>query len=188
SFHLDKYEVTNAEFLEFIMANPSFQKSQMTSNRNDLDYLKRWSGDQSFSSELKNIPVVFVSQIVAAAYCQWRGKRLPTDLEWSMAAGEGKRNYPWGNQPPNDKLANFDKGFLGDPTPGDSHPAGVTPEGVMHMAGNVWEWTSTIRGSKGIARGGCYFDKQDILHNENKRMTGDPPTYSSRFTGFRCAK
>jgi len=77
---------------------------------------------------------------------------------------------------------------LGDPTPGDSHSAGATPEGVMHMAGNVWEWTSTIRKRKGIARGGCYYDKEDIFHNENKRMTGDPPNYSSRFTGFRCAK
>ncbi len=134
SFNLDKYEVTNAQFLEFIKANPSFRKSKMTSDRNDLDYLKRWNGDRSFSSKYKTLPVVFVSQIVSAAYCEWKGKRLPTDLEWSMAAGKGKRNYPWGNQPPSKKLANFDKGIMGNPTHGESHPAGATPEGVMHMA------------------------------------------------------
>ncbi len=188
SFNLDKYEVTNSEYLEFVKENKNFRKSNMTSNRNDKDYLKRWRDDLTFADEYNDVPVVFVSQIVAMAYCEWKNKRLPTDREWGLAAGEGKRNYPWGNQTPDETRANYKKGFMGSPMPGDSHPAGATPEGVLHMAGNVWEWTSTIKGKKGIARGGSYYDYEDVIHNENIKMTGDLPTYSSRFTGFRCAK
>lgn len=188
SFNLDKYEVTNAQFLNFVKENPRFQKSRITPQLNDKDYLQRWRGDDRFPEELSEIPVVFVSQIIAGEFCKWAGKRLPTDLEWSLAAGEGVRNYPWGNNPPDKTLANYKKGVFGNPMSGDSHPAGATPDGIMHMAGNVWEWTSTIKGRKGIARGGSYYDSEEILHNENKHMTGDIPTYSSRFMGFRCAK
>jgi formylglycine-generating enzyme required for sulfatase activity len=188
SFNLDKYEVTNSEFLEFVKANPQFEKGKVSTDLNDKDYLKRWSRNNSFSSKIRNIPVVFVSQIIATEYCKWKGKRLPTDLEWGLAAGEGLRNYPWGNKVPSKDIANFAKGLLGAPLPGDSHPLGATPEGVMHMAGNVWEWTSTMKGRKVISRGGCYYDQAEILHNENKTLTTDLPTYSSRFTGFRCAK
>ena len=110
-------------------------------------------------------------------------------MEWRLAAGEDKRNYPWGNEPPSSELANYSKGLLGDPTPGDSHPMGATPEGVMHMGGNVWELTSTIaENGQAIARGGCYFDHAEYLHNKNRKLTTDPVIYSSRFMGFRCAQ
>lgn len=188
SFNLDKYEVTNNEFLEFVKANPQFGKGNVGLDVNDKDYLKRWKKNNTFPANIRNIPVVFVSQIVATAYCNWKDKRLPTDLEWGLAAGEGRRNYPWGNKPPTKDIANFGKGLLGAPLPGDSHPLGASPEGIMHMAGNVWEWTSTMKGRKAISRGGCYYDGAEILHNENKQLTTDLPTYSSRFSGFRCAK
>ena len=66
---------------------------------------------------------------------------------------------------------------------------GATPEGVMHMGGNVWELTSTIaENGQAIARGGCYFDHAEYLHNKNRKLTTDPVIYSSRFMGFRCAQ
>ncbi len=188
SFNLDKYEVTNNEFLEFVKANPQFGKGEVGLDLNDKDYLKRWKKNNTFSAKISNIPVVFVSQIVATAYCNWKGKRLPTDLEWGLAAQEGRRNYPWGNKVPTKEIANFGKGLMGAPLPGDSHPLGASQEGVMHMAGNVWEWTSTMQGRQAVSRGGSYYDGAEILHNENKQLTTDLPTYSSRFSGFRCAK
>ena len=187
-FNMDIYETTNAEFLEFVKANPDFRKSRMTRERNDGDYLKRWEDDFVFPDELRNIPVVFVSAVVAEAYCKWRKKRLPRSVEWGLAAGEGRRKYPWGDQPPDREIANFNKGLTGDPLPGDSHPKGVTPEGVYHMGGNVWESTSTRVQGQSVARGGSYYDDEEILRNDNRKLSTDPPTYSSRFTGFRCVE
>ncbi len=186
--NMDIYETTNAEFLEFVKANPEFRKSRITPQVNDQDYLKRWADDFSFRDELRNIPVVFVSAMVAEAYCKWRKKRLPTSLEWGLAAGEGRRKYPWGDTPPDSEVANFRQGLEGDPLPGDSHPKGATPEGVFHMGGNVWESTSTRIGGKSVARGGSYYDGANILENSNRELSGDKPTYSSRFMGLRCVQ
>lgn len=188
AFNIDKYETTNREFLEFVRANPAYRKSRMTRDRNDQDYLKRWRDDFTFDEELADLPVVFVSAIVAEAYCKWRKKRLPSNLEWGLAAGEGRRKYPWGDQEPTGEIANFNHGMLGDPMPGDAFPQGATPEGVMNMGGNVWESTSTRVGGQTVARGGSYFDGADILRNDNRKLSTDPPTYSSRFTGIRCAQ
>ena len=189
SFNLDVFETTNREFLEFVKVNPSFLKSKMDTARNDEDYLSRWNGDLSYATKYTNIPVVFVSQIVAKAYCKWKGKRLPSSLEWGLAAGQGNRKYPWGNKEPNDKIANFNTTMtFGNPKPGDSHPLGATPEGIMHMGGNVWELTSTIVGGEVVARGGSYFDRAEVISNDYSGVySTDPLTYSSRFMGFRCA-
>lgn len=188
SFNLDIYETTNPEFLEFVKANPSYRKSKMDGTRNDMDYLKRWDSDLSYSGGYANLPVVFVSQIVASSYCKWKGKRLPTSLEWGLAAGQGRKKYPWGNKEPTKDIANFKKSLTGNPMPGDSHPQGATSEGVFHMGGNVWELTSTVLKGNVVARGGSYFDRAEALTNDYSGIhSTDPPSYSSRFTGFRCA-
>jgi formylglycine-generating enzyme required for sulfatase activity len=125
---------------------------------------------------------------VASEYCKWRKKRLPTSDEWGLAAGEGRRKYPWGDKEPTAELAYFNT-LLGPPLPGDSHPQGRTPEGVYHMAGNVWELTSTIEGDKAVARGGCYFDQPEFLRSDYRgTRTKDLVTYTSRYTGVRCAQ
>lgn len=189
SFNLDIYETTNREFLEFVKANPSYRRSNKDKAWNDTDYLGRWDKDLEYADKYDKLPVVYVSQIVAKVYCKWKGKRLPSSLEWGLAAGQGNRKYPWGNKEPNIKIANFNTTMtFGNPKPGDSHPLGATPEGIMHMAGNVWELTSTIVGGEVVTRGGSYFDPADVISNnyEGVRST-DPLTYSSRFIGFRCA-
>jgi len=96
-------------------------------------------------------PVVNVSWDDAIEFCRWASKlseliiRLPTEAEWEKAArGTDGRLYPWGNQPPDPKLANFDMN-LGDTTPvGKFSPKGDSPYGCADMAGNVWEWTGSL--------------------------------------------
>ncbi|MBI1925617.1 tetratricopeptide repeat protein [Candidatus Poribacteria bacterium] len=119
------------------------------------DYLKRtgparWASrfrshyddDRRFNGE--DQPVVGVTWYAAMAYCHWLTElseiefRLPTEGEWEWAASGGTRAYPWGNEEPDETRANYD-GKVG-PTPVDAYPAGATPEGLMDMAGNVWEW------------------------------------------------
>jgi formylglycine-generating enzyme required for sulfatase activity len=84
---------------------------------------------------------VGVSWNDAKAYCEFRGKRLPTEAEWEKAArGPYGNLYPWGSDFDSDK-ANYDRHH--DATlPVDSHPEGVSYYGVFNMAGNVFEWVS----------------------------------------------
>jgi len=92
---------------------------------------------------------VYVSQAEANAYARWAGKSLPTEAEWQRAAygtADGdERKYPWGNEPPNASLGNFDLERW-DPTPVNAFPQAQSAFGVHDMLGNGWEWTSTIFG------------------------------------------
>ena len=94
--------------------------------------------------------MVDVSWDAATAYCRWLSEttgqryRLPSEAEWEKAArGTDGRIYPWGNQPPDERRCNFNNNVK-DTTPVGSYPAGVSPYGCYDMAGNVWEWTSSL--------------------------------------------
>lgn len=100
-------------------------------------------------------PVTNVSQKDALAFCEYASRatgktiRLPTIGEWEKAArGVDGHSYPWGEQPPDIRLCNFD----GQVSPvGRYSPQGDSPYGCMDMAGNVWEWTLSI-----YPRGGSF--------------------------------
>jgi formylglycine-generating enzyme required for sulfatase activity len=95
--------------------------------------------------EIANHPVVYVDGADVDAFCSWAGVRLPTESEWERAArGRDGQIWPWGNSLPNDDCANFGKHpKLGGTTPVGAFPAGATSEGLLDMAGNVWEMTSS---------------------------------------------
>jgi formylglycine-generating enzyme required for sulfatase activity len=150
AFWIDQTEVTNAMFSEFIeetnhittaesvRSSPVFRNGNWFSvNRAD------WShplGPASNITNIMNHPVVHVSWEDASAYCEWAGKRLPSEAEWEKAArGADGRTYPWGNQYPDTKLLSFSSGVRNTKTVG-SYPAGASVYGAHDMAGNVWEW------------------------------------------------
>lgn len=135
-FWIDKYEVTNARYLKCVQAGGCNQSSYMLLN------------DPTYA----DLPVTYVTVEEAEQFCEWAGKRLPTEIEWEKAArGTDGRIYPWGDEEPvaGTRYANY-PGYT-DPDAQQvsglfkvgSFPEGASPYGAFDMAGNVWEWTSS---------------------------------------------
>lgn len=155
-FYIDETEVSNAEFKAFLDQSGYWPKVAE-------NFLKHWNGNQP-REELADHPVVYVDIDDARAYARWCGKRLPTELEWQLAAqGAGNRKWPWGDR--------FDPAKCN--TTGTttmkvrSCPEGRSPYGCYHMSGNVWEWTESCRDDGHtrftMIRGGSYFNAEDSI-------------------------
>jgi formylglycine-generating enzyme required for sulfatase activity len=169
---------------------------------------KYW--DQVDTRKHADLPVVGVSWYDADAYCRWTRKRLPTEAEWEKAArGTDGFIYPWGNEEPTSRLANFGKMFAENAYSErlvgvDSYEAGKSPFGLHHMAGNVWEWVTDwyydgyyaqnanrnpagpIEGEYRVLRGGSWGDGPHFLRSADRFW--NTPTYRSARLGFRCAR
>ena len=97
-------------------------------------------------------PVIHVCWHEARAFCNWAGRRLPSEAEWEVAASrapdgagglaDGKRRFPWGDAPPTSDLANLDGRAMGTVDVA-AHQAGESAFGCRQMLGNVWEWTES---------------------------------------------
>jgi formylglycine-generating enzyme required for sulfatase activity len=135
-----------------------------------------------------NRPVVSVDWFDAEAYCRWKGCRLPKEAEWEFAAeGKQKRKYPWGNAEPDATRANFADG-PGHPTPVGLYPLGATPEGLLDVAGNVWEWMDDWYDDEEkykSLRGGSWLNNPVGLRVSGRDRYG--PTNRLVIIGFRCA-
>lgn len=102
AFMIDKYEVTNARYLTFIAA---------TGHKEPFNVYE--TGSLFETKGIENLPVVQVTWHDAADYCQWAGKRLPTEAEWEKAArGTDGRPYPWGDGAPSPRHTNFDRDWV----------------------------------------------------------------------------
>ncbi len=135
-FHIGVYPVTNTEYAEFVNAT----------RRRPPQHWK----DGTIPERLHDHPVVNVSWHDAAAYCKWRSDqsgqayRLPTEAEWEKAArGTDGRTWPWGNEFDPARCNTLEGGGRGT-TSVTQFPTGRSPYGCYDMAGNVWEWTSTL--------------------------------------------
>jgi formylglycine-generating enzyme required for sulfatase activity len=135
-FYMAKTPVTNAQYAAFVQA---------ANYRLPND----WQNKQP-SQDKGNYPVVHVSWVDVVAYCHWlaettgKSYRLPSEAEWEKGArGADGRIYPWGNQW-DAKCCNSVKSGKLDTTPVDAYPTGASLYGLLDMAGNVWEWCSTI--------------------------------------------
>lgn len=135
TFHLAQTPVTNADYRAFVQA---------TGHPAPAHWL---TGD--IPRGLERHPVTHVDWYDAQAFCQWADVRLPTEAEWERAAvgsahADGPRIYPWGNTHPNAKRLNFHRtSKRAATTPVDRYPHGATPNGILDMAGNVWEWVNS---------------------------------------------
>lgn len=159
SFAIEKQNVSNARYLEFVAAGgyqdlrwwdaEDWRWVQADSVSHPLFWERhdgRWWWRGMF--ELLPLPLswpVYVSHAEASAYARWRGVRLPSEAEYQRAAYgsmDGDRLYPWGSSIPSPAHGVFDFSSW-DPEPCGSHPAGASASGVEDLVGNGWEWTGT---------------------------------------------
>lgn len=173
-FYIDQYEVTNAQYKEFIDATrypPPLH----------------WTGG-TYPENTGNHPVTFVSWDDAYAYAQWAGKRLPTAEEWEFAArGFNGQRFPWGNsfdiQQTN---INHPKGNVASV---GSYPDDVSVYKVYDMGGNVMEWTFSHYGDNKdffILKGSSWLGKPFEARGANQ--TPGAAEYQLSDIGFRCAR
>jgi formylglycine-generating enzyme required for sulfatase activity len=190
SFLMDRFEVTNADFQNFLQET-RYQPEE------PHKFLFHWS--RGYLQELANHPVTWVSLEDARAYAQWAEKRLPTDIEWQWAAqGNDGRAWPWGTDF-DPKSCNYDTSGT---TPVDAYPGNVSPFGVQDLVGNVWEWIDVLL-SDGwhnwcFLRGGSYYQPKgshwyaeggaQSVNHHHKFLLLHPGLDRCATIGFRCVK
>ena len=162
SFRMAKTAVSNAEYLEFVMADGYTRRDLWCDagwawrervhaphpgywQQRDGVWCVREFDEWVPLSERKDAAIIFVNWYEADAYCRFARRRLPTEAEWELAAGGfEKRHYPWSENTTGLEAAT--RAALDGIMPGtgsvSAFPAGDTPEGVRQLWGNVWEWTA----------------------------------------------
>lgn len=198
-FYIDRFETTNEEFSDYLNAM-NFEEEQLDSLIGDQTNVFQIHPEDSkwhVQDDFLNIPVIGVSWDMAKDYCEWRGKRLPTELEWEKASiGVDSQVFPDGRLFDCSK-SNYISVCNRKPVEVGSYSSDVSIYGVHDLAGNVMEWVeqSTIlfphllggNNDTQIARGGYWAS--------NSNYGGQPSIFSvplkggeaHPFVGFRCA-
>lgn len=217
SFELARYPVTNAQYALFV-ADDGYNIDRPWWNVTQL-WLRSSSAhkqqNRRLRSRLLNHPVVNVSWYEAMAFCRWLSQSkqynpqrytyvLPSEAEWEVAArGTERRTYPWGNETPDAERANFGP-IYGGTTAVGSFPGGATPQNVLDLAGNVWEWTRSefkpypydpddgretldnAVNKQFTLRGGSWYNQTSDLRASSR--TYYSPDFQNDFIGFRLAR
>ena len=188
-FWMDRFEVTNEQYREYLQATGAPEPHY-------------WNKSDRFHSGEKfpRYPVIGITWDQAKAFCEWKGKRLPTEAEWEKAARGGHEGlaYPWGDVPERDR-ANFEG--QGTVPVGSFAPNAY---GLYDMAGNVWEWVADWfdphyyeqspeanplgpdSGKDKVLRGGSWVD--GIGPNRVAHRHWYPLTGQYKWLGVRCAR
>ncbi|MEG4623895.1 ergothioneine biosynthesis protein EgtB [Microcoleus sp. w1-18aA5] len=212
AYSIDRYPVTCRQYRDF-MESGGYQNPDWWS-ADGWKWLQGeavsrplyWSENPAFN----NHPVCGVSWYEAEAYCNFIGKRLPSEAEWEKAAtwdatNQKYRIYPWGEEPPNGSLCNHGNN-IANTSPVDAFPKGASAVGCCDMLGNVWEWTaSTFDAYPGFESYPYRGYSQVYFDGEHRVLKGGswatfPQALRSSFrnwyypgvrqiiAGFRCAK
>ncbi|HET7707423.1 MAG TPA: protein kinase [Thermoanaerobaculia bacterium] len=205
-FFIDEHEVTNAEYGEFIRdggyRRAEFWKHPFVDGGRTLTFdeamtrfrdttglsgPRRWSGGAPPAGQ-QDHPVTDVTWYEAAAFAEWKGKKLPTVYQWERAARypveeTAASSFPWGNYSEGIDVSER-ANFLGKGTlPANALPFGVSGWGAKHMAGNVAEWCRNEMPPGFAVRGGAWNDAVYAFGQTG----GFPGFYAAPTVGFRCA-
>ncbi len=191
AFWMDQIEVTNAMYLQCMQAGGCSAPAVVN------ETYSQWI--------FREHPITYVTWFQAEAYCAWANRRLPTEAEWEKAArGTDGRAYPWGNEAPNPRLANFEETLFHEAISAYRYPLGASPYGVLNMSGNVREWVfdwyaddyyqnspyanpqgPPTGGERSLRSGSYNEDRREIRVFHRYNHVPDSPGLSR---GFRCAQ
>ncbi|WP_293131596.1 ergothioneine biosynthesis protein EgtB [Microcoleus sp. bin38.metabat.b11b12b14.051] len=212
AYAIDRYPVTCGQYGDF-MASGGYQNRDWWSAEgwewqkvHLVDRPLYWSENPAFN----NHPVCGVCWYEAEAYCNFAGKRLPSEAEWEKAASwdatnQIYRTYPWGEAQPNASLCNHGNN-LANTSPVDAFPKGASAAGCGDMLGNVWEWTAStfdaypefesypyrgysevyFDGQHRVLKGGSWATFPQALRSTFRNWYY--PGVRQILAGFRCAK
>jgi iron(II)-dependent oxidoreductase len=223
-FEIDVTPVTCGAFLEFVddggyedprlWVDDGWRWTRESGARAPKHWLREGSGWVERIMDVKRAldprrPVVHVSYYEADAFARWAGKRLPSEIEWEVAATwhpvRGRERFPWGEPPANSRHANVDQ-LAFDTAPVGSYAHNVSPLGAYGMIGDAWEWTSSDFGpypgfrsfpypeysevffgaDYKVLRGGSWATASNVVRSTFRNW--DFPIRRQIFSGFRCAR
>ena len=207
-FFIDRYEVSNREFKEFVTAGGYLKKEYWKfsivrenktvdwetaisafKDKTGLPAPRSWT-NQAFPDGKADHPVTDITWYEAAAYAEFRGKSLPSIFQWEKAARNGvftqsaDEVMPWGYFRPNGKLDRRANIAGRDTVPVDSNDFGMSPFGCYNMAGNAAEWCANETDEGFSTAGGSWSDPSYNFGS----ISSYPGDYSSSKLGFRCVK
>jgi len=191
AFRIDRHEVSNAQYRKFLehVRQAGDAACRHPGQPQGKDHTPKYWDDPRFNADQQ--PVVGVDWYDAYAFARWAGKRLPTGDEWEKAAkGSTKRLYPWGDE--------FEASCCVSSETRPSAPEavhvrsdGASPYGLLHMAGNVMEWSaddaSPPREGNKVLRGGAWTFNGEVYGLTYRTAVSAPPEHRDNDVGFRCA-